>query len=50
MFGYFELASQEYRSALKLEPANPGIRENFKKMKSEWKDALTKKPDAYDPR
>lgn len=40
MFGYFELAIEEYKKALEIEPDNIGIQKNLKKTEIEWKNAL----------
>jgi tetratricopeptide (TPR) repeat protein len=40
MFGYFDLAVEEYKKALEMAPDNKGIRDNLKKAKIEWKKAL----------
>ena len=40
MLGLFEVAIDEYRMALKIEPENKGIADNIKKTKTEWKEFL----------
>ena len=39
MFGYFDLAIEEYKKALKIDPGNKGIQDNLKKTKAELKNA-----------
>ena len=40
MFGLFEIAIDEYRMALGIDPENNGIVENIEKTKTEWKESL----------
>ncbi len=40
MFGLFEIAIDEYRMALEIEPENKGIVKNIKNTKTEWKASL----------
>ena len=40
MLGHFDLAVDEYRKALEIEPDGRGIFDNIVKTKKEWKRAL----------
>jgi len=42
MFGYFDMAIEEYKAALSVEPANKDMWDNLIKTKAEWKAILLK--------
>ena len=41
MFGKFDLAVEEYKKALQIDPGNKGIQDNLEKAKAGLKDAAS---------